>query len=184
MTKAKTKKRELLLPTSLEVDRGGLAKALEVAVPAGEWPKELTYQMAEQPAAIGHVLRRSYHAELEKAAIAYLFKERLKSKGREVGGKASKSGAKLQALSGYDFVLEFNWWAWRGITPEQRIALVDHEMEHCTTDDETGAWTTTPHDVEEFFTIYSRWGAWTPNLRAWGSIEPQLELVFDSDLVK
>lgn len=181
MTKAKT--RGLQLPSTLEGPRGDFAKALGTPIPAGEWPKELTYQRADQVGEIAHVLIPEVHNELLGARIAYLFKERLRSKGREVGGKASKAGAKLEAIGGVDFVIEVNWWAWRGMTPEQRIALVDHELEHCTKDDETGAWTMVPHDVEEFHTIYSRWGAWTMNLRTWASIMPQLELEFGPDLV-
>lgn len=79
-------------------------------------------------------------------------------------GKAAKGAGVLKHLTGYDFVITFNWQAWSKLTPPQRIALVDHELAHCGRDLEKG-WVMIAHDVEEFRSIVERWGLWTPDLR-------------------
>lgn len=156
-------KAPLILPKAL----GGVGDALTAAVREVEllakWPLDETFADAAQPRAMAKPLIGAVHQHLAPAKIAYLYREDMERRGRLVLGKASKAAGVLAYLSGFDFVLVFNWKAWAQLTPPQRIALVDHELAHCEMG-ETG-WALVAHDVEEFRSIVGRWGLWTPDLR-------------------
>lgn len=154
-------KSPLVLPKALAGIGDALTKAIrEVEIP-GEWPGESLHQ-ALQPEAIGNALVAAVHPDLKAASIAYLFKETMKRRDRLGLGKASKAAGALQFLTGFDFVLTFNWTAWKQLTAPQRIALVDHELCHCMRGEK--GWEMLAHDVEEFRIIVQRWGLWTPDL--------------------
>jgi predicted SprT family Zn-dependent metalloprotease len=129
----------------------------------GEWTKGEAYANAGQPAAIAELLIPMLHEELQSAKIAYLFRENISHGDRVRLGVASKAGGKIHFLSDIDFCIDFNWTAWRRLDGAARIALVDHELTHCTLDD--GEWMMRHHDVEEFGEIVRRWGVWKPDLR-------------------
>jgi predicted metallopeptidase len=161
------------LPTILEPHRHSLESALAVAVPAifADDDESVTYRLADQPDAIARVLIRAIHNELLNASIVYLFRERTTSGKDQVKlGHASRAAGRLHFLTEHDFVLEFNWEAWRDLTAEQRVALVDHELCHCTMDDESGNYAMRPHDVEEFGEIVHRWGLWKSDLMQFGPV--------------
>lgn len=161
----------MLAPLILPKELGGVAEALTKAVREvevlGAWPEEEpAFLAAAQPEALAKPLIKALHQELLKpaeASIAYLFRKEMEKRGRVRLGVASKASGKLEYLTGFDFVLEFNWTYWSQLTPPQRIALVDHELTHCSVTDK-GAWTLVSHDVEEFGSIVRRWGLWTPDL--------------------
>jgi hypothetical protein len=180
----------LKLPASIKDLDLKFAKALNVPVPK-LWPKndedkDEKFLGAEQPAAIAHVFTHSteLHQRLFRARIAYLFRPSIEKGGRERGGVASKASAKLEYLTDFDFLIEFNHGVWLKLTPEQRLALVDHELAHCERDPETGAWTMREHDVEEFSDVVARWGLWTMPLRGFGyAIERAQIDLFDGTAV-
>lgn len=62
----------------------------------------------------------------------------------------------------YDFVIwvALDWW--NRFKPEQKVALVDHELCHCYIDADDKP-KILPHDVEEFNCILERHGLWWPN---------------------
>lgn len=155
------------LPEKLVPVRRELIAALGLPILAA-WPEESSFALAPQAEAIGRVLIPVLHDHLNTphpaARIAYLFRKEIKNKA----GVASKAGGKLQFLSDYDFTIEINWTAWRLMTAEQRIALVDHELLHCAYDFEKEKWAMREHDVEEFREIIDRWGLWHPALRTFG----------------
>ncbi len=148
------------LPKILRPHRGNFAAALDVAIP-GKWPEGERMLEAEQPRAIGEALVRTLHKHLERAQIAYLFREQIEGKL----GVAAKCSAKVRFLADRDYTIEFDWKAWKALSPEQRIALVDHELCHCGGRDEKGNWTVQRHDVEEFTAIVGRYGCWRPELQ-------------------
>lgn len=155
-----------------------LEEALRAPIPA-EWPKDESYLEARPPAELADVLMRAgLHEHLVNAKIAYVWRKDQRSAGRVRLGKASKASSKIQFLTGYDFIIEFNWTAWRDVLrrDEQRVAIVDHELCHCARDDETGKWTIRHHDVEEFGEIVRRWGLWKEDLRIFGMEVSQLDL--------
>lgn len=110
-----------------------------------------------------------YHSHLVNAKIAYLFKSKsIKSKGVEVAATAEKISKKHQALSGYHFLITTAFPTWKDLSDKQKLAVVDHELEHCFVedDDKTGEtkYSILPHDVEEFGLIIKRHGLYTTNL--------------------
>lgn len=126
------------------------------------------YREAPEVQQIAQALIPQYHGHLASARIRYLFREGpWASRGRTVLGKAYKLGAREQHLVGADFLVVINADAWRELTPEQRVALVDHELSHCGIDDQ-GNWTLWEHDVEEFRHVLERHGFWQPNLWEFG----------------
>jgi len=140
------------------------------------WPDGEKLIVAEQPAHLARVLIAEHHQEVFKAKIAYLFREEMSSNGASVWGKAAKASAKITLLSGYDFIIDFNWKVWRELQPMQRAVLVDHELAHCTTN-EKGNFAMCHHDVEEFHEIIDRWGLWRGSLRTLADVmRPQLEM--------
>ena len=61
---------------------------------------------------------------------------------------------------------------WDGMTPQQRRALVDHELCHLSVEqDDDGSWVgrTRGHDVEEFVSIIDRHGLWKADVAALAS---------------
>jgi hypothetical protein len=177
----------LKLPTTLSDLDLKFAKALSTFVPAiwpeGEDGKPEKFLQAEAAASIAHVFIRScpLHARLSNAKIAYLFRQAIVKGGKEKGGVASRASSKVAYLTGFDFVIEFSHDIWLKLTPEQRLALVDHELAHCERDPETGAWTMRDHDVEEFSDVVNRWGLWTLPLRGFGrALETAQIDLFDS----
>ena len=112
-----------------------------------------------------------YHPELQDCSIGFLFRsEGPVSAGKVTLGKARKIPAEQRVYMDYDFViwLAEDWW--RRLKPEQRVALIDHELTHCRMDDEEKAWIA-PHDVEEFNCIIERHGFW------WPQAEPTMKAV-------
>lgn len=67
-------------------------------------------------------------------------------------------------LTGYDLLVVINRHAWGYLSPEKRIALVDHELSHFERiDDSQGnvkSWGLLDHDVEEFIGVVKRHGLW------------------------
>ena len=116
-------------------------------------------------------IRAANHNELEDAEIAYVFIPKgPKTGGRVRLGKAHKESATHQLLSEMDFVIYLSKDMWDTLGPEQRMALLDHELCHCAPklDAKTGervGWRTKAHDVEEFAEIIERHGLWKPDLR-------------------
>lgn len=150
---------DMKLPEGPEYHRVAIDEALGLAVP-GAWPEDEKMLVADQPKALADVLIGSLHKHLLLANIAYLFIEDKRSNSRTTWGTAAKAPAKLKFLASVDYIVEFNWTAWMELSPEQRIALVDHELMHCAGQDEKGRWCVRDHDVEEFTSIVNRWGLW------------------------
>lgn len=162
----------LQLPPELEGERAALAKALDEPIPL-TWPEDEGYLNAQQAHRIAHVLIGVYHQRLANARISYLFRKEIKKGTKALGGKAAKAGGKLEFLASVDFVIEFNWQAWKLLRPAQRLALVDHELLHCDVDLETGRWLLVEHDVEEFGAIVRRWGLWQRGIEAFARVVVQ-----------
>lgn len=163
------------IPDVLTSYKKEIEKALHTPVLAA-WPEDETYAEAPQPRQLAEVLLPVLHAHLAGARIAYLFREKLTRRGQVGLGKAAKASAQLAYLADFDFVITFNWTAWRELRPEQRLALVDHELCHCDKDEES--WVLKYHDVEDFTAVVRRWGLWTPDLRSMGeAMQLSLELI-------
>jgi hypothetical protein len=147
------------LPDILQPFQRELTKALGAEIPL-EWPKHESFIPNDQAAGIGRVLVRSIHEDLDGAKIAWLFQKEILGKLAD----AARAGSRLNFLSKYDFVMSFNWVEWVKLSPEHRIACVDHQLCHCGHDPEKFKWIYREHDVEEFTPVIDRWGLWQPRL--------------------
>jgi len=155
----------LVLPKDLMPAAERLTRAVREVEVVEAWPEDKpAFLPAPQAEAIAKPLIATLHPELELASICYLFRESAERRGRVRLGIAGRASRKIAYLTGFDFVIDFNWTYWTKLTPVQRIALVDHELTHCTQGPGEEGWALAPHDVEEFSSIVRRWGLWTPDL--------------------
>lgn len=80
-----------------------------------------------------------------------------------------------------DFLLTVNRDVWENLDESQRIALIDHELCHCRRGDDDKAgnpkWELIGHDIEEFYPILRRHGAWSD------SVKKALEAISESKQV-
>lgn len=169
---------KLKLPSVLADLDLKLARAL--AAPLRElWPEDEKYEEAEQPAELAKILiRTSLHERLVNAKIRYLFRPDITARGESKLTVSVKASSRLAFLTGLDFLCEFSHAQWLTLTPEQRIACVDHALCACERDPDSGAYSVRLPDVAEFSGVVQRWGLWTPPLRGFGvAIEhAQIEL--------
>jgi hypothetical protein len=133
------------------------------------WPEGEKFLKAEQPEEIAKILiRTKLHERLVNAKIAYLFREDISSRGDSKLTVSAHPGGPFAFLTALDFVLAFNHKLWLRLTPEQRLACVDHALSACERDPETGAYAVRLPDVSEFSGVVARWGLWNPPLRGFG----------------
>ena len=115
-----------------------------------------------------------YHSQLINCKIAYLFKNKaIKSKGKNVIATAKTIGKDMQALSGYHFLITTAYPTWKELSDAQKLAVVDHELEHCFVEEQDSGEVTykiLPHDVEEFGIIIKRHGLYTTDLARIGRV--------------
>lgn len=106
-----------------------------------------TWTAADPVEKIAAKLIREHHEHLIDANICYLFVDPPpKRNGKEIAGRASKIGDKLnaqleayggprmvgdQAVPVYDFLIEISEDHWHARDAAGRKALVDHELMHC-----------------------------------------------------
>lgn len=152
------------------------------------------YEYAPEVRDIAEKLIQDYHKDLLGHRVEYIWREKAVVRaGKVTLGKAKKiSGlnaflASGEPLAGDDddqsfFVIEIARDAWGGLTEEEKIALIDHELEHCIVDEE-GKTSIQPHDLEDFLVVYRRHGAWSEALQrfavAKGKDETLSEMSFD-----
>ncbi len=133
------------------------------------WPEAEKFLKADQPEEIAKILiRTKLHERLVNAKIGYLFREDILSRGESKLTVSAKAGGPLAFFTGLDFVLGFSHKLWLRLTPEQRLACVDHALSACERDPDSGAWFVRLPDVAEFSGVVQRWGLWTPPLRGFG----------------
>ncbi len=125
----------------------------------------------EASASVIHIaeeLIEKYHSELKPARIGFLFRKKAqRCNGRLLLAQAQKVTAKLQVYLEFDFLIWVSKADWEGkLTDKQRLALIDHELAHCTRRMDSGEWALRPHDVQEFWEIIERYGLWSNDLLA------------------
>jgi len=158
------------LPKPLATKHADLLAALANSKdPQGEWSGE-KYLQAHAPADVGRILIGALHPVLQGRVIKWLWREHMTGRGVVLLGKARLASGLVGHFSRADFILEFNWTEWQDLSERQRVALVDHELTHCSTDLEKGTSLIVPHDVEEFGSIVEKWGLWRPPLKRFAEI--------------
>lgn len=136
------------------------------------------YRHASAVKAIAEKLIADHHNHLDGTHIEYVFRDKAaNSGGKEVWGKARKISGLNAYLAGdigegVDvedfFVIEIAEDVWRILDGDQRVALVDHELHHCTIaindDNVVTGLAIAPHDLEEFKAVVERHGLWRPDI--------------------
>lgn len=144
------------------------------------------YQLAEEVREVAAKLISEVHSHLAEARICYLFRtDEWIRKERQIYGKAYKVPEQWMFLSGYDLLVVINRDAWGYLSPEKRMALVDHELSHFERiDDSAGnvkSWGLLDHDVEEFVGVVRRHGLWSEGIQDLFKAGHQLRL-FDGEI--
>ena len=122
-----------------------------------------------------------HHPGLVDAKIGFIFQEEAsKRNGRIILGNASKVSEK-QRIAGLDLdyiiTIAYDWW--KGMTFNQKKALIDHELCHCDYDD--GDAKIKGHDIEEFKCIVDRYGLWRTDLiEIAPSFEKAIQMKFET----
>ena len=104
-----------------------------------------------------------WHPWLENARFAVLMlPEAPRPNGRIALAGTKKASDEVRALGAdYHFIMWFAHDQWEILTPEQRVALVDHELSHCRL--RGGAVPAlVQHDFSEFNAVFLRHGPWWP----------------------
>lgn len=177
MTTTSAPMTDLKLPPELARETSRLATAFQAAVP-GAWPDGETFLHARQPAALAAVLLSVVHKHLKQAHLAHVYTRRKSSSGTRVLASTTKVPAKWRWLWGDDaplFVIDYNHEAWLDLGPEQRLALVDHELCHCDIDD-AGNPIVLEEELREFGAVVKRWGAWQPEVSRFIAAARQADL--------
>lgn len=107
-------------------------------------------------------LIRQHYPDLLEARIAFIMRsEASKSNGLETIGKAKKVSAELQIHIPFDFVIWLASDAFARLSPNQREALIDHQLCHLQWIDNVAK--IKGHDFDgEFIDIILRHGLWWP----------------------
>jgi hypothetical protein len=155
------------------------------------------YSVANEAAQLGLLLinKVEEHEHLQPANIGYVFRDdEIRRRGKVVGAEAILVERILQSDPRYarlvkwaflrvlgaaelpDFIVLIDHNIWEGLDVEQRLALVDHELSHCSyqTEDDGATqkfrkdgsplWAVRGHDVEEFASVVQRNGLWNAEL--------------------
>lgn len=135
----------------------------------------MTFEYAPAVREVAEKLVAEHHQELQGIRVEYVWRNKpIVSRGKVVLGKARKITGLAAFLSSGEsldeddeqtyFVIEVAKEYWPKLTNEERIALVDHELTHCTVDygdDGENKLSILPHDLEDFLSIFRRYGAWS-----------------------
>lgn len=120
-------------------------------------------------------LIRAHHPWLQDAKIGFMYRSEASGTGRhKTIGHARKVSEDLRVFLDFDFIIWIAADYFVGCSPEQRRALVDHELCHCYGDD--GEWKIRKHDFEEFHAVIQRHGLWDDSLKRVREVLDQPEL--------
>lgn len=134
----------------------------------------MNYWKADEVENIADDILAHHHPDLGDIEIRYVFRDKAtQSGGKTVLGKARKvTGLNALLAGAHDpelgfFVIEIAHREWRLLTKSQRIALVDHELCHCTLEEDDDGYKLAlrSHDIEEFAEIIERRGLWHDDLK-------------------
>lgn len=149
--------------------------------------RKVSYELIDRQSVIGQpiykLLRelvKAHHEEIIDAriAVAWCTSWRPDVDGRVILGKCVKASDLHRELAPFDFVilLRKSFWQDLHVSPEQRTALLDHELCHATVrlDDRTldpvldergrKVYRVRKHDIEEFRDVVARYGCYKSDL--------------------
>lgn len=115
-----------------------------------------------------------YHPHLVDARVEIMVRDSVRSGMNRNSAWAEVDTPNNEAdKARFDFKLWFALESWGNLTELQRDALMDHELMHCGYDEDGEPWLA-PHDIEEFYAILGRYGAWWPNGQEFANVASQL----------
>ena len=118
-----------------------------------------------------------YHPELQTARIGFIMRsEAPRTSGRATLGEARKVSDREKVHIPFDFIVWLADDTYRLLSGSQRVALIDHELEHCGWDPQMRFAFIRHHDLEEFSAILERHGYWWPRAFEVGEIAKQAQL--------
>jgi len=129
---------------------------------------DLKYEECDECETIAKDLFRRFPVPLTHAAEAHIkFLKKLSDKSHYLG-KCSRTTGKWAYLTGYDYVIEVwgDWWD--SAQPQEREALLFHELYHIVKGETAQGkvkWGLRRHDVEEFHEVARIYGAWDSSLK-------------------
>ena len=149
----------------------------------------MNFKKNKELTAIGEHVREQCHSEIKDFSVLFLFSDPPASvKGKIQLGKTSVPSGITAYLLGEiygketDFLVEICEKTFEAMSDSQREALLDHELEKCTTGGKDGDQPSIRgHDVEEFSAVLKRRGAWMPDLEGFVNIAKQIRLKFEQD---
>lgn len=158
--------------------------------------KKVNYEIisTDKPTYAVLKLALKWHDELRFAAIALAWRKALKPDidGHIVLGKCVRVTDLHREFEAYDFIVVLNKEYWEAFSPEQRLALMDHELCHAAArldaktseqqQDEKGrkVWRTCKHDIEEFREVVERHGCYKADLEAFAKALRQKAPLFET----
>jgi hypothetical protein len=85
---------------------------------------------------------------------------------RHVVAKVTKASPLWQCLADVRLAIQFRQWFWDKYTPEQRAAVIYHELKHIEVDLDSAPPKVSlkPHEIEEFYGVARRYGAVLPDI--------------------
>lgn len=141
--------------------------------------KRAKFWKAPEVETIARELIDEHHRHLQGKLIRFVFRGKAApAKGQKVkwGSAEIVSGLKASLAMGLPavqvempteerfFLVQIAWPIWINLKPEQKTALVDHELCHCGVNDK-GDLCLWPHDLEEFRVIVKRHGMWQVDVK-------------------
>lgn len=130
---------------------------------------------------LGEEIRMKHHEHLHDAEIIFLMTKKASVKGGLISyGKTKLANGLTRYFARADFVIVITAMLWDKATPQAHRAMVDHELCHCSYEEDgegNRTWTIQHHDVEEFTDTIDRHGLWHDSLKTFGqAVGRQLEL--------
>lgn len=120
------------------------------------------------------VVVKECYPELEKAGIKALFQLGLWMMGGKVKCASIKPVSQKERYAGVnaDILLILSSDIWKGLSPEGKEALIDHEFGHIKVvqNDDGISYRTKRHDVEDFVATVRRRGNWNDELEELANI--------------
>lgn len=135
---------------------GFAAKEPELAA----WP-DATVKFVEGPEIeeMAKFIINKWRPDLRNIEIAYIFKQKASKSGDNVTFGSAKAESDLQkVLHRYEAVIQIGYDTWIGLDLDQKLRLIDHELQHLGIDAEKGKLGIVTHPVEEFPDVVQRWG--------------------------
>lgn len=127
----------------------------------------IKFAKAQEVELIAKRLIPTIHPHLQEFAFAALFRDKPQLKrGKRTAATFEVVSAKYKHLTNLDFLIIVDEEIWERLSKPQKEALVDHELCHGMIDGKLGKLVTRGHDIEEFFEIAERHGAWSDEIHA------------------